>query len=304
MLVIPEQYIKNCDLYYGEAGKLWLQRLPAILAQCEQQWDITLLEPFANLSFHFVIPAIKRDGTPVVLKAWAPTGENEAESTAIKLFDGHGMAQLLALDEANGVMMLERLRPGTPLLHLTDDAQATSYAADVMRKLWRPAPEQHPFPTVQDWGKGFERLRKHYNGGHGPFPPALLDRAETLFAELSASMAEPVLLHGDLHQENILAAEREPWLAVDPKGLVGEPAYETGDLLRNKLPEENLRSAATVRLLTRRIDQLAEELALDRQRIRDWAVAQAVLSVWWGVEDSGSIYQGTLTCAELLATIN
>jgi streptomycin 6-kinase len=92
------------------------------------------------------------------------------------------------------------------------------------------------------------------------------------------------------------------WLAIDPKGVIGEPAYETGAILRNRLP--NLLDAPqAVRVLTRRVDQLAEELNLDRTRVRNWAMVQAVLSVWWTIEDRGRISDDQLICAELLASI-
>jgi streptomycin 6-kinase len=202
-------------------------------------------------------------------------------------------------------MLLEYLQPGTLLSTLEDDVKATSIAASVMRQMWRPLPPEHPFPSVSDWGKGFVRLRQHYQGGNGPFSPALLAEAETLFAELTASMAEPVLLHGDLHHENILAATRQPWLAIDPKGLIGEPAYETGALLRNQLSVV-LDSSQPRRIMARRVDQLVEELSLERARVRGWGLAQAVLSVWWNIEDFGVLEDydmATLACAELLAAI-
>jgi len=212
------------------------------------------------------------------------------------------MARLLDYDINDKALLLERLEPGTPLSELADDDEATSQAAAVMRQLWRPAPPIHPFPSIIDWGRGFLRLRQRYEGGNGPFPAALLQEAETLFAELSASMAESVVLHGDLHHENILAARRVPWLAIDPKGVVGEPAYETGALLRNCLPD--LRDAPqVVRVLARRIDLLAEALDLDRARVRDWAIAQAVLSAWWIIEDGSDNLEDQITCAELLAAI-
>ncbi len=116
-------------------------------------------------------------------------------------------------------------------------------------------------------------------------------------------MAEPVLLHGDLHHENILAAEREPWLAIDPKGLVGEPAYEVGAWLRNPMPQL-LDMPQPGRILARRINQLAEELGFDRARLRDWGLAQAMLSAWWSMEDSGGLSIFSITCAELLAAIH
>ncbi len=115
-------------------------------------------------------------------------------------------------------------------------------------------------------------------------------------------MTQLVLLHGDLHRENILAAAREPWLAIDPKGVIGEPTYETSGLVCYHLPDE-LAAQEAVRVLARRIDQLAEELDLNRTRVRDWALVQAMMSAWWIIEDGGDLTADDLTCAQLLAAI-
>lgn len=304
MFVIPDDFVSKASNFHGEEGIAWIDRLPTILANCEQRWRLTFAPPFAyqSYAYHYIAPATRSDGTAVVVKVHAPTEEFTQEAEALRLFDGRGMVRLLDYDMNDKALLLERLEPGTPLSELEDDEEATSQAAAVMRQLWRPVAPGHPFPSVIDWGRGFLRLRQHYEGGNGPFPAALLEEAETLYAELSASMTEQVLLHGDLHHENILAAERAPWLAIDPKGVIGEPTYETGALLRNRLPD--LRDAPrAVRVLTRRVDLLAELLDLDRARIRNWAMAQAVLSAWWTIEDKGSVSADGLTCAELLAAI-
>ena len=307
MFVIPDDFRARIVAMCGEDGHAWLNRLPEILAHCSEQWEITIDEPFQPLTYNYVAPAIRRDGAPVIIKASPPEGEVAIQSRALGCFDGHGMTRLLECDDENAVMLLERLLPGTTLRGMENDERATSIAASVMKQLWCPVPADHPFPTVTDWGKGFKRLRQFYNGGCGPFPCQLLEEAETLFAELSASMAEPVLLHGDLHHDNILAAQREPWLAIDPKGLVGEPAYETGSWLRNWLPDL-LQQPQPGRILARRIDQFTAELGFDRARIRGWGLSQAVLSAWWTIEDFGDDWQKehgqyALACAELLATI-
>ncbi len=302
MFIIPDTFARTMIELHEDEGVAWLERLPVILAACERRWQISIQAPFANLSFHYVARAIRADGTPVVVKACSPTDEFMRESEALRLFDGHGMVQLLASDANDEVMLLEHLHPGTLLLAIEDDEVNTAIAADVMRQFWRPVPVQHPFPTVQDWGRGFTRLHQHYNGGYGPFPPKLLDEAEHLYTELSASMATPVLLHGDLHHENILAANRRPWLAIDPKGLVGEPAYEVGAWLRNPLPQL-LQMPNPDRMLARRIDQFVDLLQLERARVRGWAISQALLSAWWSVEDFGTISQDMLACTELLAAI-
>ena len=304
MFVIPEDFIRKASAFHGEDGLAWIGLLPTILANCEQRWKLTFAPPFAYQSYahHYIAPAIRSDGTAVVVKVHAPTNEFIQEVEALRLFDGRGMVRLLESDKNDRALLLERLEPGTPLSELEDDDEATTQAAAVMRQLWRPVPPGHPFPSVIDWGRGFLRLRQRYEGRNGPFSAALLAEAETLYAELSDSMADPVLLHGDLHHENILAARRVPWLAIDPKGVIGEPAYETGALLRNRLPDlRDTRQAVCA--LSRRIDLLTEALDLDRTRVRDWAMAQAVLSAWWTIEDTGDIPEDGLACAELLAAI-
>jgi streptomycin 6-kinase len=286
---------------HGEAGAAWLADLPALLAACARRWSLTVGPPFAA-AFNYVAPAERSDGTLAVLKVGVPDRESRTGLDALRLYDGQGMVRLLDADEELGAQLLERLMPGTPLSALADDAAATSIAAGVMRQLRRPAPAGHRYPTVADWGRGFARLRRRYDGGTGPLPAALVERAERLYAELGASMAAPVVLHGDLHHDNIVAATRAPWLAIDPKGVVGEPAYEPGAWLRNPMPGL-LALPDPARLTRRRVDQLAEELGIERTRIRDWGLAQAVLSAWWHIEDAGSGWEFAIRVAELLAAV-
>jgi len=285
---------------YGESGRAWLERLPEIVRRCAERWGLTVGEPAGEISFNLVLLVRRADGSEAILKAGLPGRGLRAEIAALRHWHGRGAALLLGADEAEGALLIERLRPGTPLHTLTDDEAATRIAARVMRQLWRPAPDAHAFPSVIDWGGGFGRHRARCGGSSGPLPPRLFDAAERTFAELAASMAPVVLLHGDLHHGNILAAERRPWLAIDPKGVIGEPAYETGAFLRNWRPDL-LRTPSAGRLLRRRIGIFAEELGLDAERIRRWAFAQAMLSACWSVEDRTSSGAWGVACAELLA---
>lgn len=298
---IPDEFAATILRLRGPDTRYWLDRLPATLADYAQRWSLTLGEPYVALTFNYVTRATSADGTPVVLKiGFSDDKEFSTEADALAAYGGQGMVALLDADLADAVLLLERIEPGTPLTAIEDDERATSIAAQVMRRLWRPAPEGHDFPTVAHWGLGFERHRQHF-GGSGPIPSALFEQAASLYHELEASMAAPVLLHGDLHHGNILAATREPWLAIDPKGLVGEPAYETGALLRN--PRDRLRSLPNAKpLLARRIALLADALDLDRVRIRDWGIAQAVLSAIWSLEDSDDMNAATFVigCATAL----
>lgn len=302
MQPVPETFARTIAEVHGAAGVDWLARLPMLLEECARHWSLTIQPPFAPLTYNYVAPARRADGVEVVVKAGVPHRELLSEMAALRFYDGRGMVQLLDADADRGIMLLERLRPGTPLTYLEDDEQATVIAARVMRELWRPAPPTHAFSTVADWAAGMGRMRAHFDGGTGPLPTPLVERAERLFAELLATMDAPVVLHGDLHHDNILAATREPWLAIDPKGIVGEPAYEVGALLHNPLPRI-LDVPDPKRLFARRVDLLTEELGFERERILGWGVAQAVLSAWWTVEDHGYGWEPAIACAEILAAL-
>jgi streptomycin 6-kinase len=301
--VLASEFARTTVSLYGDEGVEWLDRLPALIEEYERRWSITVGPPLDGLSYNYVAPAVGGDGRALIFKLGVPHPELLNEMEALRIYGGRGCVQLLAADREDGALLLERLEPGTPLRAYTDDDErATAIAAGVMRRLWRPVPSEHSFPSVARWAAGLGRLRRRFDGATGPLPSALVERAEDLFRALIASMAEPVLLHGDLHHENILAAEREPWLSIDPKGVVGEPAYETGALLRNPFPEI-LTMPQRGKRLARRVDQLAEELGFERARILGWALAQAVLSAWWCIEDNVPCWEGAIACAELLAEL-
>jgi streptomycin 6-kinase len=296
MYKLPEQFVQTQHELYGDRGSTWLANMPALIAECERRWSLAVQAPFGGLSYNYVAPATTADGTAVVLKLGVPNPELTSEVEALRLYDGRGICRLIHSDTERGILVIERLQPGLMLSTLADDERATAIAAEVMRQLWRPVPPDHSFPTTAKWAKGLERLRAEFAGGTGPFPAKLVEQAERLYTELLASSAEPVLLHGDLHHFNILSAERQPWLAIDPKGVVGEPAYEIGALLRNPTDELMLDQ----RVQARRVDQLAEALQLDRERILGWGIAQAVLSAWWMYEGHGHGWEPTVELAQLL----
>jgi len=202
MFVVPGDLRRKAVAQHGEEGRAWIERLPIILEHCRQQWNLTCASPvvYPSNAAHYLAQARRRDGTTVVLKAHAPTGEFLQEAEALRLCAGRGMARLLDADMSNQALLLEQLSPGTPLSQVEDDERAISIAATVMRDVWRPVPSEHPFPSLIEWGRSFLHLRQRYDGGSGPFPAPLLEEAETLLADLSASMTQRVVLHGDLHR--------------------------------------------------------------------------------------------------------
>ena len=305
MSIIPDAYAGHIIAMHGDIGAAWLASLPATIAHFAAAWELTVAPPFPNLSYNYVAPVTRCDGTPAVLKVGLPADhEFGSEQAALSHFAGRGAVRLLAAGTTASAraMLLTRVLPGTPLTMRWEEDATISIAADVMRALWRPAADPTPFRTIADWGAGFARMRRRFNGGSGPIPAAWAARAEADFAALVASQAAPVLLHGDLHHDNILAAGPAAWLAIDPKGVIGEPAYETGSFLRNP---GSLCARPDARAITaHRIDRFAATLGLDRERIRAWAFAQAVLSAWWTIEDNSSHLDHAQRMVEVFAALD
>ena len=298
----PTFFVTTIRTTFGDAGDAFLCDLPRRLDEYAQRWGLTLLPAFPHLSYNYVAPAVRRDGSEAVLKLGVPHRELRSEVAALTHYAGAGCVALLEADPDGGALLLARLRPGATLRQLvyTDDVKTTAILAEVMAALWRPAPAAHAMLTIDVWAAELAALRLHFGGGTGPFPAPLVDTAEGLFAELLASSAAPVVLHGDLHHDNVLAAQGGRWLAIDPKGVVGEREFEVYALLRNPLGWP-LAQPDPARVLRRRIDQVADRLGLDRERMRLWSVAQCVLSAWWDYSDSNpTAGQDDLRIAEML----
>lgn len=227
-----------------------------------------------------------RDRQPVVLKVVSLAGDERLSGQVLEAFAGRGVVR--ALEHADGALLLERLLPGTPLIDDDiDDERATAIIADVIGRMSPGAPPAG-VPTVESWGEGFERFAGRDTAG---IPGPLVEAAQRTYLELCASQAATRLLHGDLHHHNVLLDSQRGWLAIDPKGVVGELAYEAGAALRNPCERPELYAApATIR---KRVDCFARMLRLDATRILSWAFAQAVLAAIWEVEDEGVLTAGT-----------
>lgn len=302
---LPERFVRVTLDMYGETGQAWLEQLPALLAEIAGEWSLSIGKHFPNLGYNYVAPALRADGVATVLKVTPFRPHDVArESAALRTYGGRGAVALLAVDQTRGAMLLERATPGTMLrsLAMADDEEGTRIAALVLRDLWQPVPATHPFRLLEERAAELSALRVRYDGGTGPLAEALVTLAEVYFAELLATTERRVVLHGDLHYENILAAERAPWLAIDPKGLVGDPAYEPSTLMYNPMPDFPSNPDAP-RLLRRRLDVLTEVLGCERVRLRRWAVAQAVLSAWWNLESLGREWEPFMHIAEVLAAL-
>lgn len=233
---------------------------------------------------------MREDGSDAVLKLVTPCSEADGEAAALRAYDGRGAVRLLAHDAARGALLLERCVPGDDLAAFVPerDDEATALAAGVMRALRRPLPADVAFPELAVWTSVLERIRNVFGGSAGPMEQRVLDAAISFRRELLGSPPEAELLHGDLHHHNVLRATRDGragWLAIDPKGLAGDPAYEPAPYFYNPLGDWHARARIDARFVRRRIDLMAAHTGLDAERIRGWAVVQGVVSSAWSYED-------------------
>jgi streptomycin 6-kinase len=296
------QHFKNNALTWGKQGADWLARIPAIISECEQKWDIRVQEPFA-LSYNYVAPAELSDGSLAVLKIGFP-GDKEfkTEIDALELFNGEGVCKLLKADRVNSAMLIEKITPGIPLSSLHNDDEATKVLGTVITRIHKPLPEQHRFITIEEWTTAIPEYLTKHKSSKGPLPAMLVDKAKELFKHLITTSTESVLVHGDLHHDNVLLSAYRGWLAIDPKGVAAEPAYEVAAMIRN--PYERLKNIKDLEpMLNRRIAILSEMLEFKRQRILDWCFAQTMLSAVWNTEGEKSP-EHALRVAQVLDKMN
>ncbi|MCC7493494.1 MAG: phosphotransferase [Fimbriimonadaceae bacterium] len=275
------------------AGLAWLDTLPELVALAGQRWDLRLGAPYGGGSINFVA-AVESPRGPAVLKCGPLLDELAQEAAALRLADGAGLVRLLAALPAQGLLLLERLTPGDDAAELAWDDLLTA-ATPVLQALGRPLRSATGLTPLATWVAGFQDLRARHDGSTGPLPAATIARAEALAAELLASAPAPALLHGDLHRGNLLRASRAPWLAIDPKGVAGDPAYEPACLIRDgwqQLP--HCRAD-----LTRRCHDLAVAAGQPPDRVRAWAYVAAALAAWWQLEDTGQCGDTILLCDAL-----
>jgi streptomycin 6-kinase len=237
------------------------------------------------------VPVRLPAGGEAVLKVNFPEPESEHEADALASWDGNGAVRLLAQDTKRRALLVERCVPGTPLWELEED-QANEIAARVLARLWQTRPGGEFRSLSDEAARWAGDLPKRWEAAGRPFERALLDEAVGFLR--AQSPADPVLLHQDLHGGNVLRSERG-WLAIDPKPLVGERAFDVASLLRDRREELARDPEAAVRI-RRRLDFFSDRLELDRQRVRGWGIAHALA---WGFE-GGRPLADHIACARLL----
>jgi streptomycin 6-kinase len=285
----------SLDWWRGVAGGAeWLDALPGIVEACAEAWRLRVGMPYPGSHVSLVIP-VEREGKAAVLKVNFPDDESKHEPDALRHWAGHGAVRLLEYEEWQRALLVERCEPGTPLWEVDDDEEATRIAASVLAALWRPPAADHRFRALsKEAARWSVELPRDWETLGRPFERALLDAAVSACVELAAGQGEAVVLHQDFHGGNVCRAEREPWLAIDPKPLVGEREFDAASLLRDR--RWLLGGTGDAARIRRRLDQLSSELVLDRERMRRWGIAHALA---WGVSGQ-KVEADMVECARLL----
>lgn len=247
---------------------VWLERVPELVAECVEEWQLELGEPYEAGAAGYAVRAALTDGTPTVLKLIYPHREAEHEADALELLAGNGAVRLLARDDARSAMLLERCEPGTALAE-NGGEKALDVLVELLPRHWVRAGE--PFHTLAEEAAWWiDDLPEQWEQSGRAIERRLVDTAVDALGLLSESQGEQVLLNQDLHGDNVLAAEREPWLVIDPKPLLGEREFAVAPIVRSF---ELGFSKADVLY---RLDRLTSELGLDRERARGWTIGQTM----------------------------
>ncbi|MCK8438008.1 hydroxyurea phosphotransferase [Streptomyces sp. D2-8] len=287
---IPRELAASQEKFNGEAGRAFIAGLPEQTARFLDHWDLRPDGPPMHGVCALVLPVLCRDGTPAVLKLQILDEESEGEPVALRAWNGDGAVRLLDHDEPTGTMLLERLDETRTLSRVPDTHQAVVTLAELLAHLTSfPAPP------------GLRRL--------GDIARAMLDRtpwalgrihdpeARRLVADCAAAVREVVdepgdrLLHWDLHDENVLASDRAPWLAIDPKPLAGDPGFELWPAIDNRYAADDI---------LWRFDAMTDILTLDRPRARAWTLGRLLQNALWDIEDARPLDAAQLEIARRL----
>jgi streptomycin 6-kinase len=317
MIVVPQELRRLVASWFGERGEQWLAALPETVSMLAARWDLRVPpgDSFPGGTHALVLPVFRADGQPAALKVPVVDEENYGEPLALRAYDGDGAVQLYEHDAETGGMLMELARPGTFLSRYPDRVTAARVLSGLLCRLRRPVPEALAgLPDARDiaanWAARFPAAQQELRL---PEMDEVVAGAAALAARYADAPEGPeLLINRDAHLENVLAAEREPWLLIDPKPLRGEPAFEGGHPVLTLLPGAQFTSPAgspagsfspgfssslgfssssgfsssaavvpSVADAARVVALVADGLGVSRERIRGWALLRAVENALW-----------------------
>lgn len=256
---------------YGEKGNTWLEDLPNQVNRIAKQYQLSHLKPVNNLSYNYVLSGF-RQNVPVILKMGLDQSGLAREVNALNAFANHGAVKVLSSEP--GMLLLQQAVPGDSLksYYPKQDLDSVRIACEVMTRLHQaPIPVDYTFPHIQTW---LEALDKDWD-----IPNHYLIQARKTKEKLLNQKIPSVLLHGDLHHDNILSDTEKSWLVIDPKGVIGPAVCEIWAFMHN--PEKTSQE-----MLLNRINLFSDVLKINKQDILSWCYVQSVLSWAWDLEDN------------------
>lgn len=276
-------FVSNIHDLYGEGGKIWLTDISSIINNLSTVWDFEFLKPMTDLSYNFVgLVKINATNKTAILKL-SPTGGNLVSEMRWLNCIEKGAPEIYAFDEKLNAYLMEHLEPGHSLKRLVKagkDDEATRIICQTIRLIQSQHCKIDSFRHLSEFTKSLLLLE-------GKFDAKLLSKAQSLFLDLTKDRSNDVVLHGDLHHDNILSCQ-SGWKAIDPHGYVGDPAAEVGAMIRNA-DDCFPKSHSIPKIVERRLQILFDELPFEAEKIKSWAFCITILSGAWSVEDHGSV---------------
>lgn len=279
--VVPSSVRRDVLAWHGSAGQAWLDGLPKTVWRLQRLWSLrTDGPPYGGGSHSYVVPVRRAGGEQAVLKVIYRDEENAAEPTALRQYDGDGAVRLYEYDPETGAMLLERAVPGNRLKstrffgHRTPEAawRRIGIACGLYRRLWRPLADADGFPGLPAATDMLREWKAEYGDAKGKARKGPAAHRLDLALDLCDRLAEPPELgigNRDTHLSNIVSAEREPWLVIDPKPYLAERAFDGGYLLY-MLQHHGPHSGAEL------LHAVADGLGVDAERLRAWALLRAI----------------------------
>ncbi|OEJ95205.1 aminoglycoside phosphotransferase family protein [Streptomyces thermolilacinus] len=283
---VPRSLAVSYARGFGEEGRAWIARLPGLAAEFLERWELRRDGTAAAGEASLVLPVRRKDGTRAALRLQMPREETTAALIGLRTWNGDGMVRLLDHDPESSTMLLERLDASRTLTSIEDDDVAMGILAGLQARLVRvPAPRG--LRGLGDIATGMlERVPQAVAALADPADRQLLRGWASAVAELVGEPGDR-LLHWDLHYGNVLAARREPWLAIDPEPLAGDPGFDLWPALDSRWDDVVVRNGA-VRVVRRRFDLLTEALGLDRARATGWTLGRLLQNSLWDIDDGAT----------------
>jgi streptomycin 6-kinase len=289
-IAVPEELAASHARYFGAAGRAWITALPGLAAGYLDRWDLRPDGPPRHGAVALVLPVVRSDGVPGVLKLQPIDEETVGESAALRAWQGRGAVRLFRHDPDTGAMLLERLDPSRTLGSVADHLAALRTLSELAVRLNAVAPPPG-LRRLADIAAGMlDRAPRALAAVREPADRRLIRRCAAAVAELLPESGDR-LLHWDLHYDNVLAAHpsgaREPWLAIDPKSLVGDPGFELLPALHNRW-DDVVATGDVSRAVLARFDLMTEVLGLDRTRAAGWTLGRVLQDLLWEAEGGAS----------------